>query len=106
MTVMDLPAAIWHGGGQGFESPQLHRGIAGQRNHLILLQSTWEPLWEPSCRLPVWLKLSVVATAKTASTSTTGATAGTAPITRHVPAGGAGWSRSALTQTGSGSARR
>ena len=74
MTSIDLPAAIWHGGGQGFESPQLHRGIAGQRYRLILWPSTWKPLWEPSCRLPAWPKLSVAATAKTASTSTTGAT--------------------------------
>ncbi len=27
MTSLDLPAAIWHGGGQGFESPQLHAEV-------------------------------------------------------------------------------
>jgi hypothetical protein len=46
------------------------------------------------------------ATAKTASTSTTGPTSGTALTTRPVLAGGAGWSRSAMPRTGSGSARR
>ena len=39
-------------------------------------------MWEPSCRLPVWLGLHAVATAKTASTSTIGTTAGIALTTR------------------------
>jgi hypothetical protein len=29
MTSIDLPAAIWHGGAQGFEYPQLH-GVVSQ----------------------------------------------------------------------------
>src|SRR5947208_8838557 len=30
-TLADRSAGRWHGGGQGFESPQLHREIAGHR---------------------------------------------------------------------------
>ena len=79
-----------HRGGQGFKSPQLHREIAGQRPCSSFCGSAGEPLWEPSCRLLVGLRLRAVAMAKTASTSITGRTAGTAPITRPVPDAGAG----------------
>ena len=61
-----------HRGGQGFKSPQLHRVLAGQTPCSSFCRSTWEPLWEPSRRLRVWLGLHVVATEKTASTSITG----------------------------------
>jgi PBP superfamily domain len=73
-----------HRGGQGFKSPQLHRVLPGQMACSSFWFSTWEPLREPSRRLPVWLGLGLraAATAKTASTSITGATAGTAPFTR------------------------
>src|ERR1035441_9415518 len=71
-----------HRGGQGFESPQLHRVLAGQASCSSFRRLSWEPSWEPSCRLWVWLVLRAVGTAKTAFTSITGQTAGTAPITR------------------------
>jgi hypothetical protein len=65
-----------HRGGQGFKSPQLHREIAGRVACSISWLLGWEPLWEPGRKLPVWLGLRAVATAKTESTSITGATAG------------------------------
>src|SRR3982074_2125113 len=48
---------------------------------LMVAVQLGEPLWEPSCRLPVWLGLHAVATAKTASISITRGTAGTALTT-------------------------
>jgi len=73
---------------------------------LFFCGSAWEPLWEPSCRLPVWLGLHAMGTAMTASTSITGRTAETAPITRPVPGAGAGWSRWVSARTENGFARR
>jgi hypothetical protein len=57
-------------------------------------------MWEPSRRIPVWLRLPAAATAKTAFTPITGATAGTAPFTRPAPGAGAGWSRSGFDAHG------
>src|SRR6266568_7976172 len=76
-------APPWHGGGQGFESPQLHR----PRN------SRSEPLCE--------LRWFAVGAKLQASASATGTTAGTTLTTRPAPGAGAGWSRSATPRTGS-----
>ena len=62
-----------------------HREIAGQGSRPISRSSPWEPCGEPNCRLPVWLRRSPAATAKTASISTTRATAGTAAHHKTCP---------------------
>jgi adenylosuccinate synthase len=44
-----------HRGGQRF-NPQLHQAPAVHTHCLIFCPSTWEPLWEPGWRFPVWLR--------------------------------------------------
>src|ERR1700729_713337 len=88
-----------HRGGQGFKSPQLHPGTAGQRHHSNRCYFAWEPLWEPSRKLGAWPTVSAVATAMTASTSITGRTAGTAATTGPVLDGSGAWSRSVSPRT-------
>ena len=44
MTSIDLPATRSHRGGQGFESPQLHRVLAGQVTYSSFWLSGREPL--------------------------------------------------------------
>src|SRR6185312_9800294 len=70
----------WRGSGVRIPSaPQSScRSEAVSNTSLMVAVQLGEPLWEPSCRLPVWLGLHAVATAKTASTSITGTIAGTA----------------------------
>ena len=49
-------APPWHGGGQGFESPQLHQPSSCRSDAVsdpLMIGAAWlgEPLWEPSRRL-------------------------------------------------------
>jgi hypothetical protein len=70
MTSIDLPAAIWHGGGQGFESPQLHAEVftfwwgLSSRLPLTFRLAPWGGLWLRPCRVRFvaawWLAVCLV----------------------------------------------
>ena len=71
-----------HRGGQGFKSPQLHRVLAGQVAVRFFWLLGWEPLWEPSRRLRVWLGLHAVAGQGSGQPARTPAPGRCAPVSR------------------------